>query len=139
MSGAEQADRQGLTGGGLCGAVRYCTEGLPLRVGLCHCTTCKRQTGSPLPAYAIFAADRVQITGTTQGFRTSPGIDRRFCPACGTPIYHDEGAEYAVALGTLDEPDRVPPPAYELWTVRRLPWLDQIGSLKRYAHNRDGG
>lgn len=139
MSSVEQAKVEGLTGGCLCGAVRYRTSGPPLRVGICHCETCKRQSGSPLPAFAIFRADAVEVTGEVRGFRTSPAIERHFCPACGSHVYGDEGGEYAVPLGTLDEPARVPPPTYELWSVRRLPWLDHIGALKRYAHNRDGG
>ncbi|MET4701180.1 hypothetical protein ABIE65_004226 [Constrictibacter sp. MBR-5] len=129
----------GLTGGCLCGAVRYRTAGPPLRVGLCHCSTCKRQGGSPLPSFAVFRADAVQVTGETQGFRTSATIDRRFCPACGSPVYGDEGEEYAVPVGTFDEPQRLPPPAYELWAVRRLSWLDDIGALKRYEHDRNDG
>jgi len=128
----------GLTGGCLCGAVRYRTSGRPKRVGICHCATCKRETGSPLPAFAIFASGDVTVTGTTTGFRTSPACDRRFCPTCGSPVYVDEGEEYTVPVGSLDEPDRVAP-SYELWAVRRLSWLDDMATLKRYAHNRADG
>ncbi|MFN4089944.1 MAG: GFA family protein [Alphaproteobacteria bacterium] len=100
--------------------------------------TCRHATGSPLPAFAIFASGDVAVTGTTAGFRTSPECDRRFCPTCGSPVYVDEGEEYSVHVGSLDEPDRVAP-SYELWSVRRLSWLDEMATLKRYAHNRDDG
>src|SRR3546814_6723229 len=70
MMDAERTGTEGLTGGCLCGAVRYRTNGPPKRVGVCHCPTCKRQTGSPLPAFAIFAADAVTVTGETRGFRS---------------------------------------------------------------------
>src|SRR3546814_12341697 len=118
MWDAERPGTEGLTGGFLCGAVRYRTNGPPKRVGVCHCPTCKRQTGSPLPAFAIFAADAVTVTGETRGFRTSPNGERRFCPACGSPVYGDEGDEYAVSVGKLDDTAAVAP-TYALRSERR--------------------
>ena len=50
-------------GGCLCGAVRFEAAGEPWRVGLCHCMTCRKESGSVFNAFAIFPAAQVRISG----------------------------------------------------------------------------
>ena len=47
---------------GQCGAVRYRAEGPPVSTSLCHCFSCRRATGGPSLAWAIFDEDKVAIT-----------------------------------------------------------------------------
>jgi hypothetical protein len=98
-----------LRGGCMCGAVGI--EGEPWRVGLCHCMTCRKMTGSPFHAFAIFPADRVRITGEAGVFRSSERGRRHFCRSCGSPVFGmDEGSdEIEIPLGSLDEPNRFTP------------------------------
>ena len=52
-------------------------------------------------------------------------------------IGREEGSdEVDIYAGTLDEPERFVP-TYQLWTVRRLPWLVAIDRMTDYSHNRE--
>ncbi|MFO1175055.1 MAG: GFA family protein [Paracoccaceae bacterium] len=122
-----------VTGGCLCGRVRFEAAGQPYRVGLCHCLDCRKHHGALFHASAIFPAEAVTITGETRSYR-----GRFFCPDCGSPVFGRSGDEVEVNLGSLDEPDRFRP-TYELWTIRREAWLPPFPVAHRYERNREGG
>ncbi|NJC42143.1 hypothetical protein GGQ87_002438 [Brevundimonas alba] len=127
------------TGGCNCGQVRYELEGEPLRVGLCHCETCRKFTGSAFSHYAVWPQGRVRISGDTRCWEVRAGGDR-FCPMCGASLFTwTEGEEeIEVKLGTLDGPPNGLEPGYELWTVRREPWLGPLNGSARYERDRPG-
>ena len=52
-------DEASITGGCLCGSVRYEARGAPLTVAYCHCLSCRRHTGAPLVVWVAFESDRV--------------------------------------------------------------------------------
>jgi hypothetical protein len=118
--------------GCLCGAVRLETSSEPLRVGICHCLDCRKNSGSIFGIYAIFAADAVTITGTTSEYR-----GRNFCPTCGSTVFGRSGDEIDVAVGAFDEPNQVVP-TYELWVRRRERWLPPFDGTHRYDGDRTG-
>jgi hypothetical protein len=126
-----------ITGGCLCGAVRYRATAAPERVGICHCLDCRKTGGSIFAVLAAFPAERVTITGETRASPAGRPPARRFCPRCGSPVLsHDEGSgEIEIHVGSFDEPGRVVP-GYELWIGRREPWLPEIPGLVRYRHDR---
>jgi hypothetical protein len=116
-------------GGCLCGAVRYRTTGAPNDINVCYCTQCQRQTGSPLPAFANFNRDRVELVkGEVGGYRASDFGTRQFCPHCGSAMFwmQDGSDRMSVHLGTFDDPSDFPSPSYEIWTAHRVKWLDNI-------------
>ena len=53
---------QSLTGGCHCGQLRYTVTGAPLNVMVCHCDSCKKVTGQPFFARAVFPASAVAFT-----------------------------------------------------------------------------
>ena len=128
-----------LTGGCLCGAVRLRISGEPYRVGLCHCLTCRKMTGSAFNAFAVFPADAVTVAGETGAFASSEKGRHHFCRTCGSPVFWCEvgSDEIEVPVGVLDEPD-VLRPTYEVWVGRREGWLPEIPGLLRYRGNREG-
>ena len=72
-----------LTGGCLCGGVRYAIAGPPNRVVHCHCTMCRRASGGTVVTWAIVPAEAFRITaGRPAEYRSSPQATRRFCPSC---------------------------------------------------------
>lgn len=125
------------TGGCLCGAVRFVAAGEPDRVALCHCATCRKNTGTPYFAFAVYAAGRVAIDGALKSIR-APAIERKFCPECGTLIClaEDGEGEIDLSLGVFDTP---PPfaPQYELWVGQRQDWLSAVPGARQYVGNRD--
>lgn len=112
------------TGGCLCGHVRYCATGAPLRPHYCHCRMCQQATGGPFAALVGFDRGTVEWTGAEpKRYRSSPIAQRGFCGECGTPLtYERDGAAHvSVTIASLDRPDLIRPNAH--WGIEsRLPW-----------------
>lgn len=123
------------TGGCACGAVRFVARGEPLRVGLCHCMTCRKAHASAFNPFVIFRAEQVEITGEIRAWESSPGYRRWFCPACGSRIYGGDGTEYELSVGGFDEPGLFAPD-YESWIVRREPWQPPL-KVPQWRENRE--
>ncbi|GLK72547.1 GFA family protein [Ancylobacter dichloromethanicus] len=125
-----------LSGGCNCGQVRYQIEGEPRRVGLCHCATCRKQSGSAFSFFGIWPRAGVTMSGELACWPARAGGER-FCPRCGAQLFcWAEGSdEIEVKLGSLDTPPSALVPSYELWTLRREHWLaPQEGAAQ---HTRD--
>ena len=122
-----------VTGGCLCGAVRFTATGAPYRVGLCHCMDCRKRQGALFHASAIFPESAVAITGATRAFRGN-----HFCPTCGSPVFAHFGDEIGINLGAFDSPDQFRP-TYELWTIRRESWLPEFPWMRHYEKDRGDG
>jgi hypothetical protein len=125
-----------LVGGCLCGALRIDIHGQSLRSGLCHCMTCRKETGAPFKHFAVFSASDIAISGMTQHWTSPRGSARYFCPLCGSHVYERlaQSAEIEINVGVLDEPNRLSP-TYELWCKRRESWLPDF-HLQKHATNR---
>ena len=122
-----------LTGGCLCGDVRFVATGEPYRVGICHCLDCRKHHGAAFFAAAMYPQDAVTVQGETREFKR-----RHFCPRCGSSVFSRWEDEVELHLGALDEPGQLTP-TYECWTVRREPWLPPFPGARLYQHNREGG
>ena len=120
-----------ITGGCLCGAVRFVASGFPYRVGLCHCLDCRKHHGALFSASAIFPQTAVTLEGDVRDYG-----GRLFCPTCGSSVLARSGDEVEVYLGALDAPDQLTP-TYENWIVRRESWLPPFPVVRRYPHDRD--
>jgi len=121
-------------GGCGCGAVRFTARGAPLRVGLCHCLTCRKSHASAFNAFAIYRAEQVVITGDTGSWNSTPAYERHFCPACGSAVFGRDGEEVELSLGSFDQPGLFEP-QYELWIGRREPWLAAL-HVRQFEGNR---
>lgn len=119
------------SGGCLCGGVRFVASGEPLRVGLCHCLDCRKHHGALFHASAIFPQEAVTIEGKARDY-----AGRFFCPHCGSSVFSRSDDEIELHLGALDAPSQLTP-SYELWTVRREPWLPAFPHMRQYDHNKD--
>ncbi|MFN0116113.1 MAG: GFA family protein [Paracoccaceae bacterium] len=95
------------TGGCLCAAVRFATEG-PLReVVFCHCTQCSRTSGHYWAATSV-PLDRFRLTDARglRWFRSSETAERGFCGGCGASLLWKPAGEAAIhiAPGAFDMP-----------------------------------
>jgi len=116
----------GRTGGCQCGAIRYRLEGDILRLNVCHCLDCQKQSGSAFGMSLIVKEDVFQLTsGTLKKFETVAASGRHktcaFCPECGVRIYNMTSALMAVKPGTLDDTSWLTPDAH-YWTKRKQEW-----------------
>jgi hypothetical protein len=118
-------------GGCLCGDIRFVATGEPYRVGICHCLDCRKHHGALFHASAIFPATAVTVTGNTHAF-----AGRHFCPRCGSSVFSRSGDEIELHLGALDAIGQFQP-TYELWTLRREPWLPPFPTKNRYERDRE--
>ena len=69
-----------------CGAIRIEARGQPVRVGLCHCITCRKAGGAPFTASAIWRREDVTVQGDTRSWKDTT-VSRHFCPSCGSVLF----------------------------------------------------
>ena len=120
-----------LDGGCTCRRVRYRLLTPPLFVHCCHCRWCQRESGAAFALNAMIEADRVQLLhGEVDAVATpsASGRGQRIsrCPHCRVAVWSNyAGAGDAVRfvrVGTLDEPDRLPPDIH-IFTTSKQPWV----------------
>jgi hypothetical protein len=130
-------------GGCTCRHVRYRMMSRPLFVHCCHCRWCQRETGASFALNAMIEADRVELLeGEPEAVMTpsASGKGQKIwrCPRCRIAVWSNyAGAGDAlrfVRVGTLDEPDRVPPDIH-IFTMSKQPWVvlpDGTPAVKEY-------
>ncbi len=118
------------SGGCLCGAVRYEVRGEPHASGLCHCTTCRKLTGSTFSATANWRRSQFRMTGELRTFER-----RSFCPTCGSRLFFMSAEDVEVFVGTLDAAPNDIKPVVEVWATRREHWLPQVPETTLYDEN----
>lgn len=118
-------------GGCTCGQLRYRMSSKPLFVNCCHCRWCQRETGASFALNAMIEADRVQLQSGELDRVLTPSASGRGqticrCPSCHVAVWsHYAGAGEAmsfVRVGTLDEPDRLPPDVH-IFTLSKQAWV----------------
>lgn len=128
-------------GGCDCRSVRYRLTSAPLVVHCCHCRWCQRESGAAFALNAMIEADRVLSLGTEPEIVDTPsasGAGQRIarCPTCRIAVWsHYAGAGPLlsfVRVGTLDEPDRLPPDVH-IFTASKQPWLPLPAGAKAYS------
>lgn len=123
-----------ITGGCLCGDVRYQATEPPEEGGYCHCRKCQQRTGNLFYPYVAFRADVLQITkGKPKYFRSSDWVEYSFCANCGTHLtvrYLEANTQGIVSTGSLDDPEAWPPDMH-VGVEGQLSWLNIHDDLPR--------
>jgi hypothetical protein len=127
-----------ITGGCLCGKVRYSADTEPTFVGLCHCHDCQKFTGSAFAVVIALPKSAVTVTGGLRGFTklgdSGKPIERRFCPECGASVIEEAKAMPGVvmiAAGTLDDQTWVKPTT-QIYCASVQPWVQLAGEMKTF-------
>jgi hypothetical protein len=105
-----------ITGGCLCGQLRYEARGAPDGMGFCYCADCRKASGSGFIPFMSFAASALTITGRTHQFH-SPAMrggsaTRNSCPECGGLVFggiHGVHDSHTIYAGSLDDPAHFKP------------------------------
>jgi hypothetical protein len=97
-----------LTGGCLCGGVRFELSEAPSRATYCHCTRCRRRSGTAASAEGRIEAGTLTITSGEELVRAymPPGRwHELFCSNCGSALFSrdpDDPSTMSVGLGAFD-------------------------------------
>ncbi len=128
-----------LTGGCLCGAIRYACAVRPCDVHFCHCRLCQKAFGNVFAVFGSLPTTALTFTrGAPQLYRSTPYAERGFCRDCGTPLTfrYLRSAWIAIAIGSLDQPGSVRPEMH--WGIEsRVPWLSLNDDLPGKAIEGD--
>lgn len=111
----------------LCGALSYALNARPLAMNACHCSDCKKLTGSTHVQMLIGAADQFTHQGATAKWRKRADSGREIdivrCAVCGGRLWHEPLASpqlVFIVAGTLDDPSWVIP-ATHIWAEQAAP------------------
>ena len=113
-----------ITGGCLCGAVRYEADEPP-SVSYCHCRMCQLAYGA---LYGLFAVVPLAAFRYTQGeptyYQSSPWAKRGFCANCGSPVdfRYADSEMLGLMIGTLDDPGDWPPDSHHNGIESKVAW-----------------
>jgi hypothetical protein len=129
-----------LHGGCLCGGVRYEISGKLGETGLCHCSMCRKNSGSAFMACTQVASKDFKWTkgeNLLGSYESSPGAKRMFCKNCGSPVAG--GGESMkdslfLYLSSLDEDPGMRPQAH-IFVGSKAPWFeitDQLPQFKEF-------
>ena len=128
-----------------CGQAAITVNALPTMHGVCHCTNCKRRTGSAFGISAYFDKTAVtQHSGETKvyAFRHMAPNDqqghdqqRHFCPRCGTTLFWVVSTmpeKIGIAGGCFAD-EVLPAPTYSVTDNKREAWVNLPAAWTAYS------
>lgn len=133
-----------LTGGCMCGAVRFALSARPVSAGYCHCSRCRRRTGTAASLNAVLAPGSFRFLrgeDLVRCHRPDDGYDKAFCGACGSGLFSkppNVTEPAAVRMGAFDGDPGVRP-SYRQFVAYAAEW-DTIpdDGLPRHPERRPG-
>jgi len=123
-----------IKGGCLCGGIRFELDGSVTMCRYCHCTNCRKFSGTANAAWGLANAVEFKQTVTnTEVMKFDAGLGslRTFCSVCGSPLWFhpkDMPEFIGIALGAIDEGE-VSPPGVHLWVRSSPAWETIEGDL----------
>jgi len=121
----------------LCGTVRFELHGKLGLLAYCHCSMCRRASGSAFGANAPVPSQTLKWLAGREAiaeYESSPGKFRAFCTKCGSPIYSRRKAQpdsFRIRLVTLDgDPERRA--LAHFWVSSKAAWFDIADDLPQY-------
>ena len=114
-----------ISGGCLCGAIKFQASVAPRRVTHCHCDMCRRAVGAVVATYAAFDSSKVQWTGVVTRYDSSERGWRGFCQRCGSSVcfgYKPRPERIYIAVGIFEDPDAFPAGFHD-YRHEQISWL----------------
>jgi hypothetical protein len=136
MNTSSENDSQTLAEKCLCGAIHYAVKDEFRYALYCHCSDCRRATGSAFKPFAGIERGKLDITkGEEQVLifgDENANHDVR-CKACGSLLYSvvRDGAFVHVTLGTLVDVPKTRPSAH-IFVGDKAPWFTITDSLPQH-------
>lgn len=127
----------------LCEQLRVTIRGEPDFCTICHCSKCRKRSGSAFGVNAYYSREKVvSIAGSSSQYRRQGDsgryATRHFCPTCGIAVYAEvelfpQGI--AVFPGTFAGP-YFPQPTLSVWTEGKCDWVQLPKDLPVFAKGR---
>ena len=133
-----------ITVGCLCGGVRFELNGPFRRAGHCHCSRCRKHSGTSVGTQGrvrredfrlICGEDLIRI------YRPGKGAVKAFCSVCGSSLFGGtwpRGPEVSIRLGSIDGDPGIRP-QYRTFCDSRAPWEEITDELPRFGGAREPG
>ena len=106
-----------ITGGCLCGGVRYEVDRPLVSASYCHCTRCQRRSGTAASPQALIEPGSLRIVhgeDLVRTYRPPDGWAKLFCTGCGSALFSQSQADpeqMTIRLGTFDSDPGIRPQA----------------------------
>ncbi len=139
MADDQNAGPRVISGQCFCGTVRYVVADEFLYALNCHCSNCRRTTGSAFKPFAGIPREKLRVTkgeDRLKQFGDDDGYDAH-CEACGSLLYSVvcEGAFVHVPMGTLVDDPLIRPTAH-IFVGSKAPWFHITDDLPQYESMR---
>jgi hypothetical protein len=138
MADRTETNRRIITGQCLCGTVHYAVADEFLYAANCHCSNCRRTTGSAFKPFAGISREKLHVTkgeDRLKLFGDKDGHDAR-CEACGSLLYSvvRDGAFVHVTMGTLMDDPSIRPSVH-IFVGSKAPWFRITDELPQYEEH----
>ncbi|UCI05887.1 GFA family protein [Mesorhizobium sp. B1-1-8] len=130
-----------LSGKCFCGAARYEVADEFAYAANCHCSNCRRTTGSAFKPFAGIERDKFRLTagdGKLLIFGDASGHDAH-CGQCGSLLYSvvRQGAYVHIAMGSLTDDPSIRPSAH-IFVGSKAPWFTIADDLPQFVEHATG-
>jgi len=132
-----------LTGGCLCGAIRYTVSAPVQNLIACHCTDCQHASGTGASINALLPSGAFSLVKGKPRVFSKPAdsgtvLNRHFCADCGSPIFSQRATApdfMVLKVGGLDRHEGMKL-VMNIWTRSRRPWTLIDPSIEAHEGNR---
>jgi hypothetical protein len=138
VANPDTASDRALSGKCLCGAVRFTVADAFVYAANCHCSNCRRATGSAFKPFAGIERDKLHVTSGDDNlmiFGDENAHDTR-CKVCGSFLYSvvRAGTFVHVAMGTIIDEPTIRPTAH-IFVGSKAPWFTITDDLPQHEEH----
>jgi hypothetical protein len=116
-----------LTGGCLCGGVRFEVTEAPITASYCHCRRCQKRTGTAASVQVRIVPGSLNVTSGEEllrAYEPEDGFPKVFCSACGSALWSsrpDTKQPVGIRMGAFDGDPRIRP-SYRQFVAYAAEW-----------------
>ena len=120
-----------------CALIQFEFLGEPSDVSFCHCSICRKLSGSAFAAYIEVATPNLRVSqgaDRISSFAITDRLTKKFCAQCGTPLFTEHSAfpQFTyIGLGVLDD-DRDIVPEYHQFVESKAKWYEINDDLPQF-------
>jgi hypothetical protein len=136
MTEPQKTTGRALAGKCLCGSVRYVVTDEFVYAANCHCSNCRRSTGSAFKPFAGIERAKLKLTGGARDlmiFGDESANHDTHCSRCGSLLYSvvRDGAFAHVTMGTLVDAPTIRPTMH-IFVGSKAPWFTITDDLPQF-------